>query len=227
MNRRRMIAAAVAGAVLAGLAWLGANCTDQDSTTQTAAATEPSISSPPVAPVATATGSANGPVSDPAMPAEQSEVGARMTAVRLLELTEDVVALSPSEAAELQRSISTDDAADRLAAEVFEQLSVIQREVPGGVLVEVAPLGVSATRRGDGWDVSVWYVEVIVYADQLAVEQWRTATYTLVWQHDQWLMSGLESVDGPTPTRSASVLSSPTQAVAAAVMAMSDEQASR
>ncbi len=110
----------------------------------------------------------------------------------------------------------------RLAAEVFEQLSTIAAEVPEGVAVEVAPIGVSSTQRGDGWDVSIWYVEVIVYGDQLAVEQWRTATYLLVWEDGGWRMDGLESAAGPVPTRPASVLSSPTQAVSAAVETMND-----
>ncbi len=143
-------------------------------------------------------------------------------AVGFLELTEEVVSMSPADGAALQRSISTEAAAERLSAEVADTLRSVQTDVPEGVLASVATFGVDAVERGDGWDVSIWYVEVIVYGDELAVEQWRTSKYSLEWESDGWRMSGLESIDGPTPVRPAASVASSTASVAAAVSGMDD-----
>jgi hypothetical protein len=157
------------------------------------------------------------PGAGPSHVSARTEQGARAAAVRFLELTENVVELTPAEGAAVQRSIATDRAADGLAAELLDQLTAIATQVPDGVVVEVAPIGVRSVDRGDGWDVSVWYVEVIVYGQELAVEQWRTATYSLMWEHDEWRMDALDSTVGPAPTRPASVLAATTVEIAAAV----------
>ncbi len=140
---------------------------------------------------------------------DRSETGAALAAVRFLELTEDVVGMSPSDGADLQRSISTSEAGPVLAAGTAETLRVLQVEVPDGIAVHVAPIAVSAAEQFDQWVVSIWYIEVLVYGDQLAIEQWRTATYTLVWEETEWRMSGLESVDGPVPVRQAGTTATP------------------
>lgn len=155
--------------------------------------------------------------------AAQTEEGAVEAALRFLELTEDVVAMSPAEGAELQRSISTESSADRLAAEVEATLSDVELSVPEGLTVHVSPLGTSARPVGDGWAVSVWYVEVIIYGDELAVEQWRTATYSVEWEAGDWRMADLESRDGPTPVRPASTVASTTAELVAATAGLSDE----
>lgn len=144
-------------------------------------------------------------------------------AVRFLELTEDVVQLSPDAGAEMQRSIASDDASDRLATEVSDLLTQLQTDVPEGVAVHLAPLSLSSVETSTGWDVSIWYVEVIVYGDQLAVEQWRTATYSLVDENGEWRMDGLESADGPVPTRPASVVGWSAPSLTSAVAGFDDE----
>jgi len=126
-------------------------------------------------------------------------------AVRFLELTEEVVGLSPAEGAALQRSISSSDASGELAIEIFDVLTQLEAEVHGGVVLHVAPLGVRSTRTKFGWDVSIWYVEVIIYGDELAVEQWRMATYSLVDENGDWRVLDLVSTDGPAPVRPASL----------------------
>lgn len=146
-----------------------------------------------------------------------------LAAVRFLELTEEVISLSPEDGAEMQRSIASETAADRLADDVFDLLSQLETDVPGGVDIHLAPLGISSFETASGWDVSIWYVEVVVYGDQLAVEQWRTATYSLVDEDGEWRMSALESVDGPVPTRPASVVGWSAPSVAAAVAGFDDE----
>ena len=153
-------------------------------------------------------------------PTEESTVTA---ALRFLELTEDVVAMTPVEGAALQRSISTEASADRLAAQVEATLADVELSVPGGLTAHVAPLGTSARPAGDGWEVSVWYVEVLVYGDELAVEQWRTATYTVEWEAGEWRMADLVSRDGPTPVRPASTVASPAAELISETAGLSDE----
>lgn len=149
---------------------------------------------------------------------DRSEAGARRAAVRFLELTEDAVQLDPAEAAAIQRSISSERSAERLGAEVFDQLTAVAAEVPDGVVLWVTPIAAGSTARGDGWVVEVWYVEVIVIGDQLAIEQWRTATYSLVWEAESWRIDEVGVVDGPVPARPATlVASSPAELIAATV----------
>ncbi len=147
----------------------------------------------------------------------------QLAAVRFLELTEDVVLLSPDDGAEMQRSIATSDASERLATEVSDLLTQLQTDVPEGVAVHLAPLSLSSVETSTGWDVLIWYVEVIVYGDQLAVEQWRTATYSLVSEDGEWRMDDLESVDGPIPTRPASAVGWSASALTSALAGFSDE----
>lgn len=146
-----------------------------------------------------------------------------LAAVRFLELTEQVISLSPEDGAEMQRSIASEAAADRSADDVFDLLSQLETDVPEGVDIHLAPLGISSFETASGWDVSIWYVEVVVYGDQLAVEQWRTATYSLVEEAGEWRMDSLESVDGPVPTRPASVVGWSAPSFAAAVASFEDE----
>jgi hypothetical protein len=47
--------------------------------------------------------------------------------------------------------------------------------------------------------VAVWYVGVVSVDHGPALSYFRTATYTLVWEHDAWRMSAVTSTAGPTP----------------------------
>jgi len=143
-------------------------------------------------------------------------------AIRFLEMTEDVVQLSPEAGAEMQRSIASKDASERLVTEVSDLLTQLQTDVPEGVAVHLAPLSLKSVETSTGWDVSIWYVEVIVYGDQLAVEQWRTATYSLVDEEGTWRMDDLKSSDGPVPTRPTSVVGWSAISPAAAVEGFDD-----
>ena len=150
-----------------------------------------------------------------------------LAAVRFLELTEEVVLLSPEAGAELQRSISSVSETDSLVKEVFDLLTQLKTDVPEGVVVHVAPLGVDSVETASGWDVSIWYVEVIIYGDQLAVEQWRTATYSLVEENGEWRMAALESSDGPVPTRPASAVGWSASSLISAIVRFDDEVLAR
>ncbi len=144
-------------------------------------------------------------------------------AVRFLELTEDVVRMTPEDGARAQRSIASSASADRLSQEVFETLSGLANDVPGGVIVQIAPLGVRSVETSPGWDVSIWYVEVVVYGNELAVEQWRTATYSLVDEDGEWRMDALVSTDGPVPTRPAAAVAWATPTFIAGIAGFDDE----
>lgn len=158
---------------------------------------------------------------DPAAPVTNQELP-EQAAVRFLELTEDVVRLSPDEGARLQGSIASSAAADRLSSDVFDLLRQLEADVPEGVAVHLAPLSLRTVETGSGWDVAIWYVEVVVYGDELAVEQWRTATYSLVDENGEWRMDALESSDGPVPTRPASVVGWSAPALITAVSGFDD-----
>jgi hypothetical protein len=146
-----------------------------------------------------------------------------LAAVRFLELTEEVVRLAPEAGAEVQRSIASSETADRLSTEVFELLTQLRMDVPEGVVVHLAPLSARSVETRTGWDVSIWYVEVIVYSDRLAVEQWRTSTYSMVEEFGEWRMDGVVSSDGPVPTRPASAVGWSARSLTLALAGFDDE----
>ncbi|MGD9749445.1 MAG: hypothetical protein AB7W59_00455 [Acidimicrobiia bacterium] len=152
-----------------------------------------------------------------------TESGARRASLRFLELTERVVDMTPEEAADAQRAISTARSAERLAADVETKLRAIQAQVPEGVAVHVAPVAVRSTRLGDGWSVAIWYVQVAVYGGELATEQWTTATYSMVREAGSWRMDDLVSAPGPTPARSATTTATPVADLLSALEGFSDE----
>ena len=172
------------------------------------------------------------PTADPTLPARtdasagrwpRSELGARQAAVSFLELTEEAVSMTPTSAAGVQRSISSARSADRLAVDVEQKLIGIQAQVPDGLAVHVAPVAARATARGDGWDVAIWYAQVVIYGRELAVEQWTTATYALVWEGDTWRMDGLVSTPGPVPTRPATLTPTPVAQLLSTISGFDDE----
>jgi hypothetical protein len=117
-----------------------------------------------------------------------------------LELSEDVVEVSPVEAAEAQRAVSTSRSADRLASEVENAMRELVAQAPEGLGVWVAPISARSTPVGEGWEVSIWYVQVLTVGTQLTVESWHTATYTLEWETGTWKVADVVAVDGPTPS---------------------------
>ena len=131
--------------------------------------------------------------------------------------------MSPPDAARLQRSISSAGSADRLAVEVEDKLSAIQAEVPDGVVVHVAPISTRATVRGEGWEVAIWYAQVVGYGHEIAFEQWNTATYVLVWEGGGWRMDALDSTVGPNPSRPAAVVATPVLELLSVVSGFDDE----
>ncbi len=140
---------------------------------------------------------------------ERSELGARAAAVAYLEVTEDVVALTPAEAAEAQRSISTAASADRLAGEVEEQMVALIAQSPQGVRVWLAPMEARSVEIDGGYEVSIWYAEVVAIGTATVVDNWRTITYVLLWEDETWLIDDTVSVLGPVPARGALTVTPP------------------
>ncbi len=162
-------------------------------------------------------------VEPPEPSAEQTEAGARVAAVRLLEATESIVLLSPADAAAAQRSLSTQRSGDRLAAEVEEQMIDLVASAPGGITLWVTPLSARSVASDEGFEVSIWYAEVLAIDSTTVVDNWRTVTYSLAWEDGGWKVDDMVSLSGPVPTRSASLLPTRASAVDAMLTGYSDD----
>ncbi len=131
----------------------------------------------------------------------QDEAGARAAAVAYLELTEEAVALTPAEAAAVQRSIATADFAEEFGADTEQKMMELTQTVPGGVILRVAPIEVRSVADGDDWLVSVWYALAITMVGDAVVDDWRTASYRMRWEAGTWKIAAFNSQRGPTPGR--------------------------
>ena len=210
------------GVVVAGLVAGGVLLGGGEASEGTPPLSVPDAPSPTVA-TSRSVGEPGGDESSAVTVAVEAMERPEVAAVRFLELTEDVVRMTPEEGARAQRSIASSSSADRLSQEVFETLTGLTNDVPGGVEVQIAPLGVRLVETSAGWDVSIWYVEVVVYGNELAVEQWRTATYSLVDEGGEWRMDALVSTDGPVPTRPAAAVAWATPELIAGIAGFDDE----
>lgn len=139
----------------------------------------------------------------------RSELDARTAAVVYLEATEDIVHMTPADAANAQRSVSSAASADRLADEVEEQMADLVAQAPQGVEVWLAPMEARSTELNGGYEVSIWYAEVVAVGTAIAVDNWRTVTFTLVWENDTWLIDAKSSVVGPVPSRGSGLVVTP------------------
>ncbi len=132
---------------------------------------------------------------------ERSEAGARSAAVAFLEVTEEAVALSPVEAADLQRTMATAGFGAEFAADTEQRMTELVQAVPGGITLRVAPIEARSIAAGEDWLVSIWYVQAITIADESVVDDWRTASYRMRWEDDTWKIASFESKRGPMPGR--------------------------
>lgn len=172
----------------------------------------------------TAPDTAGAGVSAPVGDVGRTEAGARRAVIDYIALTEEVFDMTPDQAAELQRTISTRRSAGRLAADLERTLEELQALVPEGITVHVAPMAIRSVRSGDGWAVAVWYVQVGIYGQEIAVEMWETATYQMVWEENRWLIDDMASVPGPIPTRLESATATPVDQLIADLAGFDDEE---
>jgi hypothetical protein len=151
---------------------------------------------------------------------DRSEVAARRTAIDYLELTEKAPSLGPAAAADAQRAVSTSRAAKALASEVESVLANLLAQYPT-LKIRVAPISLRSSADGDGWRVSVWYVETLTLAD-VVVDDWRTVSYVLRWERERWLIDARTSTRGPVPARSAALAATPPDEFEAALAGFTD-----
>ena len=145
---------------------------------------------------------------------EATKASAVAAALTFLRMTEDAPQLGVDGAAAVQRSMSSQRSAARLAERTAITLRDLLAAYPS-LRIHVAPLAWRATADRDGWKVEVWYAVAIVLGD-VVIDDWRTVTYTMVWEREQWVIDDIASVRGPVPARSALVVpSSPAQFSAA------------
>jgi hypothetical protein len=117
-----------------------------------------------------------------------------------LELTERVTGMSPGDAAAAQAAISADEARDRLATQMRSEMArTAAAYESGSIHVQVTPLATRRVDTTDGVAVAIWFLGVVSVDHGTATSYFRTATYELVWAHDWWRMTNLESTSGPTP----------------------------
>ena len=134
-------------------------------------------------------------------PADRTESGARTSAVAYLELTEDAVAMTPTEAGAVQRSIAAVEFADEFGADGEQRMIELQESIPGGIILRVAPIEVRSIADGDDWLVSVWYAQTITIVGETVIDDWRTADYRMRWEDNAWKIAAFSSERGPMPGR--------------------------
>jgi hypothetical protein len=179
-------------AVLAVLVACTPSNTSSGRSTTTSAATTPTVIMTEATPPAT---------SAKTSPAQTSADGAVAAAVGFLELTERVTSMTPDEAAAAQAAMSADSAREALAAKTRDE---VERTVAaydiGTIHLQITPLAARRTDLPTGTTVAIWYLGVLTVDHGTVAAYFRTATYALVWEHDTWRMTSLDSTPGPTPT---------------------------
>lgn len=189
-------------------------------------------------PVDTATAETSVPVPDPteidepvvAAPVEweplefeRSADGARGAAIAYLETTEEAVTLSPEEAAAGARSMASAAFADDFAADTEARMAELWESIPAGITLRLAPIETRVSADGDAWRVSVWFVEAITVGTDAVVDDWRTASYRLVWEEGTWKIDEFASERGPMPGRGSQPASASPSAFEALLSGFDDE----
>ena len=204
-----------------------------------------SDSSPPApnVPAETATGAASGgsvargltPAEEPpststrpseeAVPVgfERTELGARRAAVAYLEMTEVAVELAPADAGALASGMASVRYRDQHAQDTEAAMIELAETIPAGIRLRLAPIAARSTPAGDDWEVAVWFVEAITVGTEGVVDDWRTATYRLVWEGDTWKIDSFDSVRGPMPGRGTQPASETPSGFEAVLSGFSDE----
>lgn len=154
---------------------------------------------------------------------EMNEAGARRAAITYLEATEEAVQLTALEAGGLQRTFATRDFADEFGRDTERRMGELLAAVPGGITLRVAPIEARSEPDGEGWIVSVWYVQTITLLGEGVVDDWRTVTYRLRWEDDAWKIAAFDSERGPMPGRGTEPASAGPVQFEALLVGFSDE----
>ena len=159
----------------------------------------------------------------PAFEHEPTAAGARSAAIAYLESTEDAVTLRPAEAAAWARESASAAYAYEFGADTERRMVELWQTIPEGVTVRLAPIETRVIAGQDGWLVSVWFVEAITIGSEGVVDDWRTASYEMVWEDNSWKIDGFVSERGPMPGRGTNPTSMSAPAFEALLAEFDDE----
>ncbi len=140
---------------------------------------------------------------DPASPLTDRSVGGAVSSVLVfLELSEEVVLMSPDEGASVQRRYATVATAESSAAELSAQLQELRAAAGPEMSLEVAPISwmVTEVEPQVEYAVSVWYVEIFSLGGPTdAFGAFKTYSAATRWEDGSWKLGESEVFDGPQP----------------------------
>lgn len=133
---------------------------------------------------------------------DRSIEGAVSSVIFFLELSEEVVLMSPEEGASVQRRYATVATAESSAAELSAQLQELRAAAGPEMSLEVAPISwmVTEVEPEIEYAVSVWYVEIFSLGGPTdAFGAFKTYSAAVQWEDGSWKLGESEVFDGPQP----------------------------
>lgn len=152
----------------------------------------------------TGSGDANAPVdAAPAVVHARSGVSDPVeAAIRIVELKEDLMAMTPSEADAAMRALSAPSAADLIGTSAAAGIEKLNTEAPAGAVLRVAVLETRVvSQTGTTAVVAVWVAQVVTAAGNVK-SVYTTITHHLELIDGQWLLTDLSQTVGPVPAPS-------------------------
>lgn len=140
---------------------------------------------------------------DPASPlTDRSIEGAVSSVIFFLELSEEVVLMSPEQGASVQRRYATVATAESSAAELSAQLQELRAAAGPEMGLDVAPISwtVAEIEPQIEYAVSIWYVEIFSLGGPTdAYGAFKTYSAAVQWEEGSWKLGESEVFDGPQP----------------------------
>lgn len=133
---------------------------------------------------------------------EPTAAGALRSVLIYLELSEELILMSPQDAGETQRLYATAASADQSSSEITRQVEELQAAAGPDMHLDVAPISWTITEVVDGSEyvVTVWYVEVFSLGEPgEAYGAFKTYTASVQWEGGSWKLNEAEVLDGPQP----------------------------
>jgi hypothetical protein len=127
--------------------------------------------------------------------------GAEAAAREFVRATASMVAMEPAPAVAAQRVMASSATEESLVTTRSAELQSIWGSAGrAGLSYWFTPVASRAEVSGDGEAIAeVWYVGVLRSSLAPGQQLWRTATYALVWEDDDWRVSEESEVVGPVP----------------------------
>ncbi len=144
-----------------------------------------------------------GATTDISSPLEEPTAAGALRAVLIyLELSEELIQMSPQDAGATQRLYATAASADHSASEIVRQVTELQAAAGPDMHLDVAPISWTTAEVVDGSEylVTVWYVEVFSLGEPgEAYGAFKTYTASVQWESGSWKLNDAEVLDGPQP----------------------------